>query len=168
VPGETEPFDPIALLQALYRRNVDFVIIGGVAGESYGSAYPTYDLDIAYSRDPSNLARLADALTDLEATLRGAPPDLPFVLDAWTLEHGANFTFSTSHGALDILAEPAGAPPYEALKAGSTVIHIDDVAARVASLDHLIAMKDAAGRTKDKLMAAEYRELSDRLRTDRS
>jgi len=33
-----------------------------------------------------------------------------------------------------------------------------------ASLDHLIAMKGAAGRTKDKLMATEYRVLSDELR----
>jgi hypothetical protein len=35
---------------------------------------------------------------------------------------------------------------------------------RVASLEHLIAMKEAAGRTKDKLMATEYRGLSDLLR----
>ena len=33
-----------------------------------------------------------------------------------------------------------------------------------ASLDHLIAMKEAAGPTKDKLMATEYRVLSDELR----
>jgi hypothetical protein len=38
---------------------------------------------------------------------------------------------------------------------------------RIASLDHLIAMKEAAGRTKDKLMATEYRTLSDELRAPR-
>jgi hypothetical protein len=34
----------------------------------------------------------------------------------------------------------------------------------VASLDHMIAMKEATGRTKDKLMATEYRVISDLLR----
>jgi hypothetical protein len=37
----------------------------------------------------------------------------------------------------------------------------------VASLDHLIAMKEASGRTKDKLMATEYRTISDELRAPR-
>ena len=42
-----------------------------------------------------NVERLADALRELGATLRGAPPDLAFRLDADTLEAGLNFTFAT-------------------------------------------------------------------------
>jgi hypothetical protein len=37
----------------------------------------------------------------------------------------------------------------------------------VASLDHLIAMKETSGRTKDKLMATEYRVTADELRAPR-
>ena len=45
---------------------------------------------------------------------------------------------------------------------------VESIEIRVASLDHLIAMKEAAGRTKDKLMATEYRTLSDVIRAPRS
>lgn len=96
--------------------------------------------------------------------MRGAPPDVPFQLDARTLAAGANFTFSTSLGSIDILSDPAGAPPYDRLKADAVTIDVRGQTVWVASLDHLIAMKEAAGRTKDKLMATEYRKLSDLVR----
>ena len=160
-------FDPVPLLQALAQGGVDFVVIGGVAGGSYGSAYSTFDVDIAYARDRGNLERLAQVLRALGAELRGAPPGLPFQLDARTIEAGANFTFSTPMGALDIRCDPAGAPPYRRLKTDATTISLAGTKVLVASLDHLIAMKEAAGRPKDKLMATEYRVLSDELRAPR-
>jgi hypothetical protein len=167
VPPDAEAFDPVPLLHALAEGGVDFVLIGGVAGGSYGSAFGTFDVDIAYARDRDNLERLARVLRELGAELRGAPPGLPFQLDARTLEAGANFTFSTGLGALDILADPAGAPPYARLKAEGVRITLSRTEVVVASLDHLIAMKEAAGRPKDKLMATEYRVLSDELRATR-
>jgi hypothetical protein len=167
VPFEVE-FDPVPMLEVLGRYNVDFVIVGGVAGGAHGSAYPTYDLDVAYDRSDTNLERLAAALRELNAELRGAPPGLPFQLDAETLESGANFTFTTTYGDLDILSHLDGAPSYQALKEAGIEADVRGVRVVVASLDHLIAMKEAAGRTKDKLMATEYRVLSDELRAPRS
>lgn len=141
------------------------MLIGGMAGVVRGSSYPTYDVDIAYARARENLERLAAALNDLGATLRGAPADLPFILDARTLENGAHFTFETPHGSLDILTDPDGAPRYDELKrAAGEPEELEGVLILVASLDHLIAMKDAAGRTKDQLMATEYRMLSDEIK----
>ena len=157
-------FDPIPIIEALAEAEVDFVLIGGLAGGAHGSSYPTYDLDVMYARDRQNLERIAAVLTQLGATLRGAPPDLPFLLDAKTLEAGANFTFSTSLGSVDLLAFPTGAPPYEKIRDDAETIELGGHPVRVASLDHLIAMKEAAGRTKDKLMASEYRELADERR----
>jgi hypothetical protein len=158
-------FDPVPLLSALAEASVDFVVIGGVAGGAHGSAYPTYDLDIACGRDPANLERLAGVLTDLGATLRGALTDLPFLLDADTLERGGNFTFRTSSGPLDLFAYPEGAAPYERIRADAKTIDVAGHAILIASLDHLIAMKEAAGRPKDKLMSLEYRVLSDEQRS---
>ena len=164
MPSEPEIFDPVPLLEALVRGEVDFVVVGGVAGGSYGSAFGTFDLDVAYARDRANLERLVEVLRGLGARLRGAPPNVPFILDAKTLENGPKFTFTTRSGDLDVLADLVGAPPYSNLKAAATRITLRGFEVRVASLDHLIAMKEAAGRTKDKLMATEYRVLSDELR----
>jgi hypothetical protein len=162
---EPADFNPRPILQKLLEHNVDFVLIGGLAGIARGSSYPSYDVDIAYARDDENLERLATALRELGATLRGAPPDIRFLLDARTLKAGAHFTFETPYGSIDILTDPDGAPPYDRLKtAAGRPAEVEGEHIFVASLDHLIAMKEASGRTKDKLMATEYRVLSDQLR----
>ena len=164
----SEPdFDPLPLLEALSAGAVDFVVVGGVAGGAHGSSYPTYDLDIAYGRERENLERLASVLAGLDATLRGAPADLPFRPDADTLQAGAHFTFVTRYGPLDILDRPDGSPPYVDLRTAAKDATVRGHKVKVASLDHLIAMKEASGRTKDKLMATEYRVLSDELRAPR-
>lgn len=156
------------ILAALNAHQVDFVLVGGLAGMARGSAYPTYDVDIAYARDRANLEQLAEALRSLGAVLRGAPPDIPFPVDADTLARGAHFTFTTSYGSLDILDRPDGSPAYEELKrAAGPMVEIEGEPVHASSLDHLIAMKEASGRTKDKLMATEYRVLSDELRAPR-
>src|SRR4051794_22295343 len=86
------------LLATLARHAVDFVVIGGLAGGAHGSTYPTYDLDVAYGLARENLERLAAALREIDVTLTNAPDDLPFQVDAQTLENGANFTFDTPYG----------------------------------------------------------------------
>ena len=163
--GAPTEFRPKPILHTLLEHRVDFVLIGGLAGIIHGSSYPSYDVDVAYARDDDNLERLAAALRELRATLRGAPKDVPFQLDAKTLKNGAHFTFETEFGSLDILSDPDGAPPYIRLRedAGEPV-EFEGEWIRVATLDHLIAMKEASGRNKDKLMATEYRVLSDELR----
>ncbi|HTR73635.1 MAG TPA: helix-turn-helix transcriptional regulator [Solirubrobacterales bacterium] len=108
------------LLDALDRNEVDFVVIGGVAGLAHGSSHPTYDLDIAYAREPRNLERMA-ALRDIGVRLRGAPADLPFRTDAKTLEGGMNFTFITDFGEFDILGHVDGVRNYEDLRAHAEI-----------------------------------------------
>lgn len=149
------------LLRPLVSHGVDFVLIGGMAGLSHGSNYPSYDVDVAYARDRSNLERLVAALEEIGVTLRGAPSDLPFQLDARTFEKGANFTFTTPYGDLDVLADVGGVSSYEQLREAAEEQELAGVSIRVASIDHLIAMKSAANRTKDKLMVEEYIAIAD-------
>jgi len=152
------------LLGPLIAYGVDFVMIGGQAGISHGSSYPSYDLDVLYARGRDNVERLVSALKEIGVRLRGAPKDVPFVLDVRTIENGANFTFITPFGDFDVLADAAGIPSYDELKSAAVDREVFGHIVKVASIDHLIAMKRAAGRTKDKLMVEEYIVIADEQR----
>ena len=145
------PFDPERIFATLRHHRVRYVLIGSWAARLLGSPTVTVDIDIAYARESENLTRLAEALCELSARLRGVDEGLPFRLDARTLAAGGNFTFTTDAGDLDILAEPAGAPDYEALERMAQPMDLGGFQILVASLDDLIAMKRAAGRPKDRI-----------------
>jgi hypothetical protein len=145
------PFQPLAALRLLVAHGVRFVLIGGYAANIRGSPVITGDLDICYARDLGNLERLATALQEMEARLRGPgiPDDLPFLLEAKTLEMGDAFTFQTRYGSLDVLGTPSGTGGFKDLEKAATEIEVDGLTFRVASINDLIRMKRASARPKD-------------------
>ena len=156
-------FDPIEVLRVLKSHGVPFVIVGGVAARIWGSPTVTRDVDICAARDAENLERLAAALTELGATLRGVDDDVPFLLAARTLEAGGNFTFSTRRGPLDVLAYPAGVDGYDELVAHARPVMLGDLEVLVADLQDLITMKTAAGRPKDRVEVEILRAIADEV-----
>lgn len=146
------------VIDALDRHGVRFILIGGQATQAWGSPMLTEDFDAAYARDRDNLERLATALREMNAKLRVAREpdvDLPFQLDAITLERGFNFTFRTSYGDLDFLGLPAGVDGYDELEPNAVWMEIAGHRVLVAAIEDLIRMKVAAGRPKDRI-AAEW------------
>ena len=151
------------IVELLHSHGVEFVVIGGQAAVLHGAPLPTFDVDLSYRRTKENLERLAAALKTLEPTLRGAPPDLPFQLDAQSLALGSNFTFNTSAGPLDLLGwvEPLGS--YDNFISRTTTFELAGLALQVLSLDDLIAIKRHLARPKDRIMLVQL-EAIQRLR----
>jgi predicted nucleotidyltransferase len=148
-----------ALLKLLAESKIEFIVIGGVAASTHGSARSTNDLDVVYARNPDNVARLAAGLAPLSPYLRGAPPGLPFRLDAETIRHGLNFTLTTSLGWLDLLGEVTGGGRYEDLLPNCIRIRVHGVDCLCLNLEKLIEVKRAAGRPKDFDAIAELEAL---------
>ena len=149
------------LLQVLTSGQVDFILVGGVAATIHGSARLTQDIDVVYSRQPENIARLVHALAPLEPYLRDAPPGLPFHWEVQTLEMGLNFTLTTNSGALDLLGEITGGGGYEQLLPNTIAITAFDIELRCLDLESLIRVKRAAGRPKDFEAIAELEIILD-------
>lgn len=144
-------FEPLRILQVLENHDVEFVVIGGLAGVAHGSSLVTNDLDICHERSLQNLTRLAEALASLDTHLRGVEDEVEFILDARSLAAGDSFAFTTTAGDLDCFATPAGTSGHDALAANTVTLDLDGFAVRVAALEDLIRMKRAAGRPQDRI-----------------
>jgi predicted nucleotidyltransferase len=147
------------MLPLLVNGGVDFILIGGVAGNVLGSARLTFDVDIVYSRNKANLEKIAKLLKPLAPYLRGAPPGLPFTLDVPTLRNGLNFTLTMNLGNLDLLGEVAGGGSYKELLPHTMLVEAFGVKFRCVDLPMLIKLKRAAGRPKDLESLAELQAL---------
>ncbi len=159
-------FDPLRALRVLDEHGVRYVLIGGLAAASRGAPIATQDLDVCYERRPENMERLAAALTELGARLRVAQvdEDLPFVLDARTLAAGDTFTFVTTAGDIDVLATPSGTNGFDGLVERADRFDLGEgLEVLVASLDDLIAMKEASARPKDKSHLRVLRALAEEV-----
>ncbi len=149
MPEESTANPLRTIAKLLNRHQVKFLVIGGQAEYLFGSARVTLDVDLCYRRNHDNFDRLAKALVELEATLRGAPRDVPFLLDAETLAKGNNFTFETNLGIdLDLLGhvEPLG--DYDDILVNAETYEIADVVVQAISLDDLIHIKGHLQRPK--------------------
>jgi len=142
--------------------SIECGIDGAVAATLHGSEIPTTDLDVCYARNPSNLEALATALKSVNARLRNAPAEIPFIMDSETLRRGLNFTFSTTIGNVDLLGEVLGIGYYEDAIKGALTYDLFGYEFRVIDIAKLIASKRAAGRPKDLLVIPELEAIQER------
>jgi len=109
-PGEPG-LNPAAIVAALNRRQVRYVIIGAFAAIAQRAPMPaTRDIDFTPDASQDNLARLSLALTDLGARIRteAVPDGLPFSHDATSLAAAEVWNLVCADGEFDISFRPSG------------------------------------------------------------
>lgn len=152
--------DREALLGVLAHHGVAFVLIGGAAIQSYGRRYDTQDIDLTPDTTPENLARLADALNELDCRLITDPADasswVTLPSDYFTersLRSAGLWNLATRYGQLDLCFTPAGFPDgYRDLELRATrrAVAGTTIVVSVAALDDVHESKRQADRPKDR------------------
>ncbi|MDH3403545.1 MAG: hypothetical protein OES32_09160 [Acidobacteriota bacterium] len=137
------------LLRALVEGEVEFVIVGGVAAVLEGAPVATFDLDVVYSLEESNVGRLVRVLADLEAVYvdpagRRIQPDAP------RLRGGGHHLLRSRYGRLDVLGSVGERLKFEDLLPRSRVASVHGMEVSVLTLEALIGTKEAANRPKDR------------------
>ena len=144
----SDEFRPTDLLRQLVDHDVDFVIVGGVAGTLAGSPIVTNDLDVVYATDHRNLARLVGLLSEIDAHYHD-PAGRRVRPDAEKLSRFKVSLLTTELGRLDLLREIGEGWGYGELVERSVQYQLDDSAILAIDLETLIEAKVLAGRDKD-------------------
>jgi len=161
-------FDPLRLLETLVAHNVEFIVIGQIAAVLHGHPETTVDLDILPRHVLVNAERLAEALRSLHATHAGTTTtDDPIVADdqdfiGWREVR----SFDTDAGRIDVVPVAAGIGSFDDTRREAIEVDLDGFVVLAASLDAIIASKEAAGRPKDLRRLPSLREFRDRLRQE--
>lgn len=151
-----------SIIETLKRRNVPFVVIGGIAVIQAGYIRATSDVDILFLRSPAGEEALASALLEMDAEYitdekdpqtgfeKGLPADLKYV------QGNHLMMLWTKFGALDIFDYVPGWPDSDPRKLKDAAVSCDGVL--YASRSDITKMKLKAARPKDIADIAEIGE----------
>jgi len=143
------------LFSALARHQVDYLLIGGLAVSLHGVERSTMDVDITVAMTPDNLENLIETARELNLT-----PALPVPLESladlellrlWHKERNLQAFALRSPELTGVTVDVLLFPPVEfsGMSEHAAVIDISDTPIRIASIDDLIALKQAVGRPID-------------------
>jgi len=150
------PTDFIALFGVLAAARIRFVIVGGLALVLHGLDRLTADVDIVIDLSSESTLDAVHALTS--ARYRPLAPVNPEALADPVLRrewqetrHMKVFSFWDSTNlrpTVDIMLDPA--VPFSELWTAASVVDIGGHEVHIASIRHLIQLKEAAGRPQDR------------------
>ena len=138
----------LKVLSSIRAHRVRALLMGGQACVFYGAAEFSRDTDLAILANSENLAKLKDALKDLEATVIAVPP-----FEAKYLRKGHAVHFRCHHPEaagmrIDVMTKMRGVESFPKLWARRTTLYIDDGTIELMSLPDLVQAKKTQ-RDKD-------------------
>jgi hypothetical protein len=138
-----------AALRHLRRSDIQFVVVGGVAAVFNGAPVDTFDVDVVFSREQTNLDRLLIFLQEVDAIFR-IQPERRLRPNESHLAAGRHLNLLTRYGSLDLLGTIGQDLSYTDLIPLSTEMDIGEgMHVRVLNLDTLISVKEQLGGEKD-------------------
>jgi hypothetical protein len=149
------------LMKTLGQHDVAFVLIGGFAVTLHGYIRTTKDVDIVPDPEPSNMSKLWDALSTLDARPveygEFKPEELPGPFTRTEFASGrGNWSIYTTLGRVDVkpyVESADGELLYNDLRTNAVRVDLDEVGfpVWVASTADLIATKEHANRDIDRI-----------------
>lgn len=137
------------LLERLVAAEIRFVLVGGLAVNAWGYLRATRDVDVVPDPDPENLSRLDALLRELGGKVEVSGQMLASDAIAPFLR-GDRTLVRTDLGQVDVLQGLPQVPSYAKLDADAVDVDVDGLPLRVCSLDHLLEMKRASERPRDR------------------
>lgn len=137
----------LSLLRILSSRDIEYVVVGGMAGVLHGAPVVTTDLDIVHRRSDKNVTALLTVLSELHAVFRADPRKLSPT--ASQLMGTGHLLLVTDQGPLDVLCEVQSQGYDELMGATESVRLGNELTAQIVTLEKLIELKEGAGRPKD-------------------
>lgn len=146
----TSPLRLRELLERLVEAEVRFVLIGGLAVNAWGYLRATRDVDVVPDPDKGNLEKLDSLLRELGGRVDVGGRLLDSDAISTFLRTGDRTLVLTELGQIDILQGLPQIPRYEELESQAQDVDLDGLAIRVCSLEHLLEMKRASDRSRDR------------------
>jgi hypothetical protein len=143
------------IFKALADARVDYVVVGGLAVIMHGHLRATRDLDVVVGLQPDNCAKAMDALGGI-----GLRPRLPVTLADFTDPATRQDWWQNRNMMVLQLWDPAYPErsvdvfvreplDFQSMLADAAIKDLDGIPIPVASIAHLILLKQAAGRPLD-------------------
>jgi predicted nucleotidyltransferase len=138
------------LLERLAAAEVDYVLVGGLAVNAWGYLRATRDVDLVPDPAAPNLEKLEAVLRELGGRVEAGGRLLGASAIKTFLRAGDRTLVITDFGQVDVLQGLPQIPSYSSLDQRAKTVDIDGLEVKVCSLEHLLEMKRASQRPRDR------------------